>query len=210
MDLELAEPKSPDIPSPEIVFYELQSSNGNVPNLIPQPLEDLPQLRNSNPGVITLILAEYRGSSTERLLREYGVGVPPVLFRYHRQESLSLQQKWLSNDSLFFIQWLLFANQSGAARVIEQKIKSGRPYDVSETEDPAITGVDHTRYAREAPLYRGYSPLDISEPGGGAWRCAALEGASLWFDQNKDGQATGTSPLIRIQKQDELLRLDLS
>lgn len=138
---------------------------------------------------VRLFLVEGPSPDLQRRLCDSYLRVPESLFQLYAGETVSLAQKWLRDDSLFFAKWLREEQQTKETWEIEKKIEAGWPYDISSFEDPKSSRLNHTHYSRSSSPYRIYQPLDES---GSVVAQAARECVSMWFAQTGQDQVVGS------------------
>jgi hypothetical protein len=156
------------------------------PSLVDFP--DAPHIEEDAAWPVRLfLLGRWDEDIRSRLSQSY-IGVPDALFVFHASDTVSLAQKWLKDDSLFFAKWLRVETQETEQWQVERLIDSGCPYDVSTFGDPRDGRLDHTRYSRMSSPYRPYCLL---EEGGNRIVHAGRECVSMWFSQLSETQIVG-------------------
>ena len=138
-------------------------------------------------GGARLYLAEGLDESVTHLLATSPFPIPPTFLEVHTKNGTSPAETTEHPSGHFTVKWRTPVTQTRSQWTVEQRIQSGRPYDVDTFRDPQDLRLNHTRYERRpAFLCRPYHPLSISDEGEKLSQ-ATLECVSTCF-----GHADGT------------------
>ncbi|KAF1993736.1 hypothetical protein P154DRAFT_582509 [Amniculicola lignicola CBS 123094] len=158
-----------------------------------------PETLSKLPGKQFIALIDKLQPSTDLYFKETGT-LDPKFFKYHRLDALPYDQPSLLPADCLFAKWYRPVVQEDYARFVENRITIRRPWDKSISEDPALIGLDHTRFSRTPAIFREYEPLEAhthvqraSEETGApdtinVLSCAALECVSCYFANIQDVQ----------------------
>lgn len=156
----------------------------------------MPEEVSKLPGKRFIALIDKLQTSTDLYFKDTGT-LDPNFFKYHRLNALPYDQPSLLPADCLFAKWYRPVVQEDYARFIEHRIAIRRPWEKSISDDPALIGLDHTRFSRLPGIFREYEPLEAKShvqraspetDTVSALSCAALECVSCYFAIIEDVQ----------------------